>query len=84
MRVQEGWGGLGQVGTHGNKQGSKRMLPFLVQIAERKKEPKIVLFTRLRRNKKQRVVRIEWVCRGAGEFMGHLMHVETAFKTHRN
>ncbi len=87
-RAIESAGGLGGIGASGHTwqqtRVKKNVTFFGPNCRVRKKEPKIVLFTRLCRNKKQRVVRIEWVCRGAGGFMGHLMHVETAFKTHRN
>ena len=80
--MPEGGGGLGQVGTHHNKQETKIMTFFMGPSCRlRKKEPKKVLFTRLRRNKEQKEVRIERACRGVGGSMGHLLHVETGVKT---
>ena len=49
-----------------------------------KKEPKNVLGGRLCIGQKQREVRIVRACRNERGFVGHLLHVEWGFKTHRN
>jgi hypothetical protein len=81
----EGLGGIG-ASTHTWQQtrGKKNVTFFGPNCRLRKKDPKIVLSRRLRTNKKQREVRIKWACRGVWRLMGHLLHVETALKTHRN
>ena len=57
----------------------------MIQIVDLgEKEPKNVLHRHLCRDKKQREVRIVRACRGERGFMGHLLHVERGFKTHRN
>ena len=59
--------------------------PSMNQIVDcAKKEPKIVLCGRLCRGKKIREVRIVRACMSERGFMGHLLHVKTPFKAHRN
>jgi hypothetical protein len=80
-----GWVGIGVSGhTLQQTRDTKNVTLFGPSCKLRKKEPKKVLFTRLRRNKKQREVRIERACKGVEGSMGHLLHVETGLKTHRN
>ncbi len=86
-RAIESAEGLGGIGAHthmATDKGQKEYDLFGPNCRLRKKDPKIVLSRRLRTIKKQREVRIKWACRGVWRLMGHLLHVETALKTHRN
>ena len=80
-----GWGGIGASGHTSQQTRDKKNVTFIGPCCRlREKEPKKVLFTRLRRNKKQKDIRIERACRGVGGSIGHLLHVETGLKTYRN
>ena len=77
--------GKGEVLLHNSKASEGGGGTFYDPICSlRKKEPKNVLGRCLCREKKQREVRIVRACRGERGFMGHLLHVERGFKTHRN
>ncbi len=80
-----GWGWIGASGHTSQQERDKKNVTFIgPSCRRRKKEPKKVLFTCLRRNKKQKDIRIERACRGVGGSIGHLLHVETDLKTYRN
>ena len=80
-----GWGGIGASGHISQQTRDKKNVTFIGPCCRlREKEPKKVLFTRLRRNKKQKDIRIERACRGVGGSIGYLLHVESGVKTYRN
>ena len=80
-----GWGGIGASGHTSQQTRDKKNVTFIGPCCRlREKESKKVLFTRLRRNKKQKDIMIERACRGVGGSIGHLLHVETGLKTYRN
>ena len=80
-----GWGGIGASGHTSQQTRDKKNVTFIGPSCRlRKKEPKKVLFTCLRRNKKQKDIRIERACRGVGGSIGYLLHVESGVKTYRN